>query len=53
MQRRIGRVVGSKNVWVTTWLLDSKHRELRNAKVSKKGCHDFTLGGVHIILQDF
>jgi hypothetical protein len=53
MERRIGRVVGSKNTWVTPWLLNSKHRELRNAGVSKKGRHDFTLGGVHILLQDF
>jgi hypothetical protein len=53
MERRIGRVVGSNNMWVMPGLLNSKHRELRNVGVSKKGHHDFTLGGGHIILQDF
>ncbi len=53
MERRIGRVVGSKNMWVTPWLLNSKHRELRNAGVSKKGRYDLTLGDVHIILQEY
>jgi hypothetical protein len=53
MKRGIGGVVGSKNAWIAPWLLNSKHRKLRNAAISKKGRHDFTLGGVHIVLQDF
>jgi hypothetical protein len=53
MKRRIGRVVGSKNAWSRPWLLNGKHRKLRNAGISKKGRHDFALGGVHIVLQDF
>ncbi len=53
MKRRIGRIVSSKNAWITPWLLNSKYRKLRNAGISKKGCHDFALSGVHIVLQDF
>jgi hypothetical protein len=53
MKRRIGGFVGSKNAWIVPWLLNSKHRKLRNAGIGKKGRHDFALGGVHIVLQDF
>ncbi len=42
--------MGSENA---PCLLNSKHRDLRSTGVSKKGHHDFTLGGVHIVLQDF
>ncbi len=52
MKRRIGRVVGSKNAWITPRLLISKHRKLGNARISKEGLHDFDLGGVHIVLKD-
>jgi hypothetical protein len=53
MERRIRGVVGSKNAWIAPWLLNSKHREPRNAGTGKKGAHDFALGVVHIVLQDF
>ncbi len=53
MKRRIGMVVGSKDAWITPWLLNSKHRKLRDVGISKKGHHDFALGGVHIVLKDF
>ncbi len=53
MKRRIGRVLGSMNAWITPWLLNSKHRKLRDVWISKKGRHDFALGGVHIVLKDF
>ncbi len=45
--------MSSKNSWITPWLLNSKHRELRDAAVSKNWCHDFALGDVHIVLQEF
>jgi hypothetical protein len=45
--------MSSKNAWTLPWLLNSKHRELRDAGVSKEGRHNFALGGVHIVLQDF
>jgi hypothetical protein len=53
MERRIGRVVGSGNALIMPWLLNSKHRELRNTGIRKKGHHYFALSGVHIVLQDF
>jgi hypothetical protein len=53
MKRRIGMAVGSKKAWITPRLLNSKHRKLRHAGISQKGHHDFALGGVHIVLQDF
>ncbi len=53
MKRRIGRVVGSKNTWITPRLLNSKNKKLGYARISKEGRHDFALGGVHIVLKDF
>ncbi len=50
MKRDIGRVMGSKNAWITPWLLNSKHKKLINVGISKKGLHDFALSGVHIVL---
>jgi hypothetical protein len=53
MKRRFRRVVGSKNTWITPRLLNSKHKKLGYARISKEGCQDLALGGVHIVLKDF
>jgi hypothetical protein len=53
MKRRMGRVMGGKNAWIAPQILKSKHKKLRSAGISKEGCHDFALNGVHIVLHDF
>jgi hypothetical protein len=53
MKRGVGQIISRKNAWILPWLLNRKHRELRNAGVSKEGSHDFALGCVHIVLHEF
>ncbi len=45
--------MSSMNAWILPRFLNSKYRELRNALVSKEGRHEFALGSVHIVLEDF
>jgi hypothetical protein len=45
--------MSNKNVWILPWLMDSKHRALRNAGFSKEGHYEFAFSGVHNVLQDF
>jgi hypothetical protein len=52
MEREVGWVICSENVWIALQLLNSKYSELRSAVINQKGGHDFALSSMDIVLQD-